>query len=270
MALTLAALVLPARAAAAVTIGQLPSGPPPATCNGGFDYLEPNVTGGTLYVAREAGTITSWSTNAAVAGASYTFKVFRRTADPDVFQVIAHTAAHTLDFGVNSVAADVQVQSGDLIGFRETGPTNSCTFPLPGDTVLRAPTDLTDGASTAFASISDTRLNLAANLVPSNSFTFAGLTRNLRRGTATLTVNTPNPGAVALAGRGLKKAQSRNLAVPGSVFFPIQAAGKLRNRLGRSGKATLRVNATFTPLGGDPSTQAIALRLKQRHIAPHP
>jgi hypothetical protein len=268
MALALAALALPARAAAAVTVGQLPSAPPPATCQGGFDFLEPTVTGGTLYVAREAGTITSWSTNAATSGATYTFKVLRRTADPDVFQVIAHTSAHTLDFGVNSVAADVQVQSGDLIGFRETGPMNSCTFPLPGDTVLLTPTDLADGDTTAFASLSDARLNLAANLVPSNSFTFAGLTRNRRRGTATLTVTTPNPGTVALAGRGLKKARSKTVAVPGSLIFPIAATGKLGHRLGRKGKATLVVNATFTPTGGDPSTQTVAVQLKQRRQAP--
>ncbi len=268
LALALAALALPARAAAAVTIGQVPSAPPPATCNGGFDYLETSVTGGTLYVARQAGTITSWSTNAASAGATYTLKIYRRTADPDAFQVIAHAAPDTLGAGLNSVSVNLPVLSGDLIGFRETGPVNSCTFPLTGDTVLRTSTDVADGAFTTFGSVSDVRLNLAANLVPSNSFTFAGLTRNRSRGTATLTVDASNPGVVGLTGRGLKKPQSKSLAVPGSLVFPIEASGKLRHRLGRTGKATLRVNATFSPSGGDPSTQTIAVKLKQRRPAP--
>jgi hypothetical protein len=268
MALALAALALPARAAADVTIGQLPGAPPLASCSGGFDYLQPSVTGGTLYVAREAGTITSWSTQASVPGATYTLKIFRRTADPDAFQVIAHSAPHTLGAGLNSVATNLAVESGDLIGFREIGPVNSCTFPLAGDTVLRTPVDLSDGAFTTFTSVSDVRLNLTANLVPSNGFTFAGLTRDRHRGTAILTLNVSNPGTAGLAGRGLKKPRSKNLAVPGFVIFPISPTGKLRHRLGRTGKATLQVNATFSPAGGDPSTQTLIVRLKKRRPAP--
>ena len=268
LALVIAALALPARAAAAVTIGQVPSAPPPATCNGGFEYLETSVTGGTLYVARQAGTITSWSTNAASAGATYTLKIYRRTADPDAFQVIAHAAPHTLEAGLNSVPVNLPVLSGDLIGFRGIGPMNSCTFPLAGDTVLRTSADLSDGAFTTFASVSDVRLNLAANLVPSNSFTLTGLTRDRRRGTATLTLDLSNPGTAGLTGRGLEKPQSKNLSVPGSLIFPIAATGKLKRRLDRTGKATLQVNATFSPIGGDPSAQTITVKLKKRHPAP--
>jgi hypothetical protein len=271
MALLLFALAaLPARAVAAVTIGQLPNEAPTATCmggSGGFDYLQPSVTGGTLYIARQAGTITEWSTRASGAGATYTLKVFRRTSDPDAFQVVAHSSPHTLTAGLNTVATSIDVRSGDLIGFHESGPTNSCTFSLSGDTVLRASSDLADGASTTFAGVTDARLNLAANLVPSNSFTVASLTRNRRRGTATLTVNVPNPGTLGITGKGLRKPQAKSVFVPSALTFPIAATGKLKHRLGRTGRATLRINATFTPLGGDPSTQTIAVQLKQRRHA---
>jgi hypothetical protein len=272
MALLLfAALGLPARAGAAVTIGQLPGEAPVASCtggSGGFDYLQTSVTGGTLYVAREAGTITSWSTDSAGAGATYTLKIFRRTSDPDVFQVIAHTSPHTLTAGLNTVSSSVAVESGDLIGLHESGPLNSCTFFLAGDSVLRASSDLADGGSAVFGGVTDVRLNLQAVLAPTNTFTFAGLSRDRSSGTARLTLDLSNPGTVAVGGRGLKKAQSKNLFVPGAVVFPIAAVGKLRHRLGRTGQTTLRVNATFTPIGGDPSTQTFALKLKRRRHAP--
>jgi hypothetical protein len=268
MALLLAALAVPARAAGAVTIGQLPTDTPAASCNSGFDYLQPSVTGGTLYVAREAGTITSWSTISKGAGATYTLKIFRRTTDPDAFLVIAHTSPQTLTQGLNTVPVSVPVRSGDLIGFHESGPINSCVFPQTGDSVLRASADLADGNSTAFSSFNDVRLNLQAVLAPSNGFTFAGLSRDRHLGTASLTIDAPNPGTLALAGKGLRKSQTKNLAVPASVIFPIAATGKFKRRLGRTGKTTLHVSATFTPVGGDPSTQPIAVQLKKRHPRP--
>src|SRR5689334_22040720 len=82
-------LALSAPAHADVTVGQLPDAAPgvSAQCSGITDFLQPSVTGGNLYTAREAGQITQWSTNSSIGGASYTFKIFRRTSDPDVFQV---------------------------------------------------------------------------------------------------------------------------------------------------------------------------------------
>lgn len=268
IALLLVAFALPARATAAVIIGQLSPGPASPTCTGSADYLQPSVTGGTLYVARQAGTITSWSTNSASAGATYKLKVFRRTSDPDAFQVVAHADPHVLSAGTNTVPVNVQVESGDLIGLHTSGPASSCTFSQIGDTVLRAPTDLADGASTPFTPVTDVRLNLAANLVPSNSFSFAGLTRDRHRGSATLTVDVSNPGTVGLTGKGLKKPQSKSVAVPGQLLFPIAASGKLKRRLAHKGRATLSVNATFSPQGGDPSTQTIAVTLRQRRPPP--
>src|SRR5204863_8537279 len=105
----------------------------------GSDYLQTSVTGGNLYSARAAGTITSWSTSSSGAGATYVFKVFRRTSDPDAFQVVGKASQHLLSAGVNTVATDLHVESGDLIGLHEQGGPNSCTFPMPGDGALRAP-----------------------------------------------------------------------------------------------------------------------------------
>jgi hypothetical protein len=252
---------------ASVTIGQLPSGPPSDTCTtSGLDYLQPSVTGGSLYVAREAGTIVSWSTNSSGSGATYVLKVFRRTTDPDSFQVMAHSPAHVLTAGLNTVPVSLHVDSGDMLGYHETGPANSCTFFQPGDNVLNRPGDLADGTSGVFAPQNDVRLNLSAVLVPDNAFSFGTITRDRKRGTATITLLTTNPGLVSIAGKGMKKRASKDLAVKGEVTFSIAAVGKTKRKLARKGKVVVTPRVTFFPIGGEPSTQALGVILRQRRL----
>lgn len=257
-------------ASASVTIGQVAEFPPTPSCTSDFDYLQPSVTGGNLYIAREAGTIVSWTTNSA-AGATYVFKVFRRTTDPDAFQVISHAPPRTVTTtGLNTFPASISVRSGDMVGFHESGagPT-SCTFPTTGDSVLRRLGNLSDGSSGVFTVQNDQRLNLSAVLVPSNSFALGGVSRNSRRGTATITVTTSNPGVVTLSGRYLKTGRAaKTLAVPGSVAFSVAAVGKKRRILQRRGQVTVQVTISFAPIGGDPSSQSISLKLKQRSPPP--
>ena len=249
---------------AVVTLGQL--APPAATagCSSTADYLQPSITGGNLYIARQAGTIISWSTRSAGAGATYVFKVFRRTSDPDVFQVIAHAPLHTLTTGINTVPVNVAVRSGDMIGINESGDANSCTFDQPGDGVLTRGGSLPDGASGSFVPQNDVRLNLSAVLVPSNGFGVVAVARDKKQGTATVTVNVSNPGVIALSGKGLKKNVSKNVAVAGNVVFHIASAGVKRRKLEKTGKVGLTPTLTFSPTGGDPASAAFTVRLLLR------
>jgi hypothetical protein len=262
--LCLSVLTFVPAAGASVTIGQLAPGPPTPGCNAsGLDYLQPSVTGGNLYVARAAGTITSWTTNSSGAGATYVVKIFRRTSDPDSFQVMAHSAPHILTSGLNTVSVSLPVKSGDMIGYHESGPANSCVFSQPGDNVLNRAGNLADGAAGTFAPQNDVRLNLSAVLVPDNSFTLGGLTWDRKNGTATITATTSNPGLVTMAGKGIKKRPSKSLAVAGPVTFSVAAVGKTRHKLARKGKIVVPVHITFFPTGGDLATQSINLKLKR-------
>jgi hypothetical protein len=266
---SLGTLAAASPAAATMTIGQLPAAPPAPNCTTGFDYLQPSVTGGNLYVAKQAGTITSWSTNSAGVGATYVLKVFRRTSDPESFQVITHSPPHVLTAGLNTVSVSLPVKSGDMLGYHETGPANSCTFPQPGDNVLNRSGNLADGSAGTFAPLNDVRLNLLAVLAPDNSFTLSSLIRDRRRGTATITVKTSNPGLVAIAGKGMKKRASKTLAVAGPVSFPVTTIGKTKHKLERKGRIVVPVSITFFPTGGDPSTQSFNVKLKRtRPLAP--
>jgi hypothetical protein len=258
------ALTAASTASATVTIGQLAPGTPDANCtSSGLDYLQPSVTGGNLYVAREAGTITSWTTNSSGAGATYVLKVFRRTSDPESFRVMAHSQPHLLTAGINTVPVNLPVESGDMLGYHESGPPNSCAFTQLFDNVLNRSGDLGDGASGTFTPQNNVRLNLSAVLAPDNAFTFASIVRDRKRGTATITVNTSNPGLVAIAGKGMKKRASKNLAVAGTVTFPVTTVGKTKHKLARKGRVALPLRVTFFPTGGDPSIQSVTLRLRK-------
>jgi len=264
----LAAMVIAAPAHAVVTIGQLAPTAPPANCGpSGSDYLQTSVTGGNLYSARAAGTITSWSTNSSGAGATYVFKIFRRTSDPDAFQVVGRSVQHTLTVGVNTVQTSLHVESGDLIGLHEEdgGAGNSCTFPMPGDGVLRAGGDLDVGESAPFTAVTDVRLNLTAVLAPSSAFTVTSIVRHRRNGTATLTAALSNPGLATLGGRGLKK-RHVTTAVKSEVSLKVATTGKSSRKLARKGHLKVPVALTFIPTGGDPSSQTLPLKLVQRRI----
>ena len=257
-----------ASAGASVTLGQLAPTSPPATCSATADYLQPSITGGNLYIARQAGTITSWSTRSSAAGATYVFKVFRRTSDPDVFQVIAHAPARELTSGVNTVRVNIPVRSGDMIGLNESGGLNSCTFSQPGDGVITRGGSLSDGSSGQFGPRNDVRLNLSAVLVPSNDFGISAITRDRRQGTATVLLNVSNPGTLALSGKGVKKRPIKNVAVAGTAQFNIATVGKRRRKLERTGKLKLAPTLTFTPTGGEAASQSFVVTLLRKRRPP--
>jgi hypothetical protein len=264
-----AALIWVAPSPAALTIGQLaptPQSPSPA-CPSNHDYLQPSVTGGNLYVARAAGTITSWSTNVSGAGAqSYAFKVLRRTSDPDAFQVVGQTVEHTLAPGLNTFPVSVPVESGDMIGFHvDGGPQNSCVFQMAGDAVLRSQpsSDLATGQSALFTPVLDVRLNLSAVLEPSNGFTITGIGRNRRNGTARLSAVLSNPGLATLSGTGLRSRRATR-AVAGSVTLKVVPTGKRKRKLFRTGRLRVPVTFAFYPTGGDPGIQTVLIKLIKR------
>ncbi len=272
------AITAAAPAPAAMTLGQVaPSAvvlqgcPDPVAT----DLVQPSVTsGGNLYSARAAGTITSWSTRASAGGDSYILKVFRRTTDPDLFRVIGHSGPHSLSGGVNTFSANLAVSSGDLVGLNASGVNNNCTFESTGDFVLASTGNVSDGGTATFCptgtfppcgALNDQRLNLSAILQPTNAFSFARVTRDRSRGTATVEIEVSNPGSVSLTGKGVKaKRGTKMVQVAGRVSFGLALVGKRKKKLNRTGKASVRLNATFTPTDGDPATQSLTLRLKKK------
>jgi hypothetical protein len=106
----------------------------------------------------------------------------------------------------------------------------------------------------------------------SNRFSFGKLKRNLQKGTATLGVKVPGPGALELGGKGLKPQRSsggqaffrKTVSGAGSVKLTIRAKGTKKAKLDRAGKVKVKAKVTFTPNGGLPATQSRKIKLKKK------
>jgi hypothetical protein len=104
---------------------------------------------------------------------------------------------------------------------------------------------------------------------PSNAFTVGAITRNQKKGTATLTLNVPNPGELTGSGNGVKASSAGRTMISKSVGagqaqLLIKAKGKKKKQLNQKGKVKLNVAITYTPTGGDPSSQSAKVKLKKK------
>lgn len=278
-AICLGALSLSAAAPAeATTIGQLAPRSPSAIC--GFQHLDTvqtTVTSGNGYTVPPFGArIVSWSTNAGSSGGipqNYTFKVFRPTG-PSRFMVVAHDGPRLLTDGtLNSFAVNIAVQPGDIIGlYWDTGGVSTaCEFVATShDDYLENPGNLPDGSSADFTPHGgDFRLNVSAEVKPSNSFSLGKPKANPGRGTATVPATLPGPGELAVSGKGVRASsagavESLKVGGPGVVKVKIKPLGKTRSRLRATGKAKVQPTITYTPTGGDASSQKRKVRLSLR------
>jgi hypothetical protein len=235
------------------------------------DELQPTVTAGNSYVVPANGTITSWSHNAyAGADQKITMKVWRHVSG-QTYMAVGHDGPRDPIRGTLNTftGISVPVKAGDVLGSNVGPASNACTFSAPGDTTLGRVSDLADGQSGEFMSSPDQRVNIAAVFSPSNTFTLGEVKRNKKKGTATLTVDVPNPGKLTATGKGVKAAGagaviSKTVTAPGAVKLLIRANGKKQKTLSEKGKVKVKLKVTYTPTGGDPSTQSTKLKLKKR------
>jgi hypothetical protein len=244
-------------------------------CSTQRDTTQPTVTSGNSYVVPAVNgvaswTVTSWSTYASTdPGQTFTMKLFRQVAGP-TYQAVAHDVPHDLTPGVlNTFATDVLAKPGDILGLNSgTNPgDDACNFSVTGETALIRSGDLADGQSGDFGTTTPFfRVNAAAVITPTSTFSFGKVIRNLKNGSAALPVNVPNPGELALLGKGVKSGSLGHVVAtgPGAVTLRIKAKGKKRRRLGERGKVKVRPQVTFTPSGGDPRTQSLKVKLRKR------
>jgi hypothetical protein len=108
----------------------------------------------------------------------------------------------------------------------------------------------------------------AVELQPSNLLTVGALKRNRKKGTATLTVNLPQPsaGTLVLAGKFLKT-QTKAIAGEGTLKLKVVAKGKARKALRKKGKRKLGLSVTYTPIANTAATVTRKVKLvkKKRH-----
>jgi hypothetical protein len=252
-----------------VTIGQVSPGVP-TSCSNSFDFVQ-HSTPDNSYAMPAAGVITSWTHRSqAGVGQTPTLKIFRKIGDPMTYQLVAHDGPHPIAANtLLTFAANIPVQAGDLLGLTGAGGAVNigCSFTGPGDVSGHTP-NLADGGSGVFAlGSAGHRINASAVLNPTNTFTLGSLTRNKKKGTATLALNLPNPGELTVSGNGVKAAgvAGASTAVSaGATSLLIKATGKKRKSLKAKGKVKLTLVLAYTPTGGDPTSQSVKVKLQKK------
>jgi hypothetical protein len=112
-------------------------------------------------------------------------------------------------------------------------------------------------------------LDRAIQNAVNNAFTVDGITRNKKRGTATVTVTLPHPGELIASGNGVTASStgraviSKSVGVGQAQLF-VKAQGKKKRKLKRKGKAKLSLAITYTPTGGSANTQSVKVKLKKK------
>ena len=101
-----------------------------------------------------------------------------------------------------------------------------------------------------------------------NAFTIDSITRNKKKGTATITGSEQFPGELVGSGKGVKAASagaviSKSVGA-GQATLKIKAKGKKRRKLNATGKVKLNVKITYTATGGSPETQSVKVKLKKK------
>lgn len=105
---------------------------------------------------------------------------------------------------------------------------------------------------------------------PSNAIGLGKLTRNRKKGTATLRVSVPGPGTLKVRAGKRIKAKAPKPKRAGTLRVKIRAKGKGVKALNRTGKLKGTLRLTFTPRGGAPSTVTRAVTLSKAPKAPKP
>jgi hypothetical protein len=103
----------------------------------------------------------------------------------------------------------------------------------------------------------------APQAAPSNLFTIGAVKRDLKKGTAKLTVNAPGAGTLTLSGPAVRHVQVTTASSPAAIQLTVQATGKSGQTLNRLGRVSVKVTIAFTPTGGSARSRSTTVVLKK-------
>lgn len=294
LAAVAAALIAPAAAGAAVTVGQSPPsagtslGSSPLLPGPAIDVVQLSSGSGNSYtVPAGGGVITSWRTMTGAGSVKLrTFKIVPGGLIPQ-----AESATEALSPSPTQYSTRVPVAGGEQLGVTATPPG---TVTDPYYTTTGEPTDLaataTSGPLGAVEPILSTSppgvlLNLSAQLEPDAdkdgygdetqdlcpidaatqaacTFTIGTKKLNKKKGTAKLSVTVPGAGELTLSGKNLAT-KTVTATAAGTVKLNVKAKGKAKKKLKSKGKAKVKPTIAYTPASGQGSEQTTKLKLKR-------
>jgi hypothetical protein len=265
------------------------------SCADNTAFVGPSVASGPDYIANAAGVVTTYSMTASSSLVTTRLLVLQPGAGTNYTLLQEDAArAQTMPGVVNTqTGIHLPIAAGQTIGlFVPDQPANN-GWCLTGTSSSQdsfrqfAGEPPLNSSSMWTASQTTVRMNLAATVEPdcdndglgdetqdgdlspcNNAFTVAGVTRNKKKGTATVKVNVPGPGQLIGSGNGAKVsaagATTSKAVTAGTAKLLIKAKGKKKRKLNETGKVKLSVAVTYTPTAGKPNTQSIKVKLKKK------
>ena len=101
------------------------------------------------------------------------------------------------------------------------------------------------------------------SIVPVNTIGLGKLKKNRKKGTAMLSVTVQAPGSLVLSGKGVKRI-TKIVPAAGTIGLPVKTTGAAKRKLGKSGKAKVKAQITFTPTGGVSKTEFEKVKLLKK------
>ena len=285
VAFGLMAMASPAPADAATPVGELfPAdnlcgpmvpGPPSPT------FLQ-TTSPGNRYAAPSAGVITSWRHQAGSSPPELRLKVARPTGG-NRYTITGQSSFEDPDPNVVNTFGGVRipVRAGDVIGFAVRVSGSCGRASATGYGTSNNGSDVPPGTNAEFTPVPMFQLSVSATLepdcdgdglgdetqdpdisscsppppMPCDDFSLGKVKKNKKKGTAKLTVNVPCAGELALAKTKKVKPDEEIAEGEGEERLTIKPKGKAKRRLRKKGKAKVTAEVTYTPTGGQPSTQ---------------
>jgi hypothetical protein len=101
-------------------------------------------------------------------------------------------------------------------------------------------------------------------LRPSNEFDLANPERDEEHGTAEFVIDVPNPGSLELTGTDKLKPAVARVEAAGETTLAVVPRGPAKEALNERGRVTVKAEVTYTPEGGEPSTDKRRVTLIKR------
>ena len=212
------------------------------------------------------GTVTSWRVRANT-GNALRLRVLRPVAATTFTGVGISEAGSFAGPGVSpEFPTSLPINIGDWIGL-ESSSGNLVLGTNPGATMAfwNMPV-LAEGATLAANGTgAGVEVLVQATVQPSNQLIFGRRTFNRKKGTTTLTVVVPNPGAISFPRvKGVNVSGPTAIAAGGEFKYKVRARGKKRKRLLDKGKATVQPRFSFAPRDGVAGSQQVSVKLRKR------
>lgn len=210
------------------------------------------------------GTVTGWRFKTVTAGGSVYLRVLRPAGGMSFTGVGTSAMATPISSSLpqGPFATSLPIRIGDHVGL-DASAGQTVIADTPATQLYWNAPPLADGQTRAGTS-GNREPMVQAIVDPTNAVTFGAITRNKKKGTATVPMSVPNAGTLSYGGFCVQVLGPASAAAPGDFQLTVKACGKQRKSLRKKGKVGVAFNVGFTPVGGrfGATNEVLTLRKK--------